>query len=381
VLGHAAYGTPVAFPVISADSHITEPPNTYTDFIDPAWRDRAPHMVDGGEGVGDMFVIDGMARPVPMGLVAAAGKDPTEIRVMGDRFADLHRGGWDPEARLADQDADGVAAEIIYPTVGMVLCNHDDGDYKKACFDAYNRWIASYCSTHPDRLLGAGQSAMRSPAEGIADLESIKALGLRGVMMPGNPAYDEDYDSKAWDPLWEAAVDLQLPLSFHILTTRGEQVRGPRMNGFLSVVRGCQDIMGMLVFGAVFERHPDLKVVCVEADAGWVPHFMYRMDHAYNRHRHWLQPDQELSKPPSEYFADNIYVTFQDDWSAFKQVNDMSWRRLMWANDFPHSDSTWPWSQEMLAKHTVSLTDEQKEAILCTNVADLYGIDVKALAA
>src|SRR3989337_4338370 len=91
-----------------------------------------------------------------------------------------------------------------------------------------------------------------------------------------------------------------------------------------------------------------------------------------SRHRHWLQPDQELSRPPSEYFAENIYVTFQDDWSAFKQANDMNWRRLMWANDFPHSDSTWPWSQEMLAKHTVSLTEEQREAILCTNVADLY---------
>jgi predicted TIM-barrel fold metal-dependent hydrolase len=367
--------------VISADSHITEPPNTYTDFIDPAWRDRAPHMVDGGEGVGDMFVIDGMKRPVPMGLVAAAGKDPTEIRVMGVKFDDLHRSGWDPEARLADQDIDGVSAEIIYPTVGMQICNHDDADYKKACFDAYNRWIASYCSAHPNWLLGAGQTAMRSPEEGITDLVSIKALGLRGVMMPGNPGYEEDYDSKAWDPFWEAAIDLQLPLSFHILTTRDPSSRGPRMNSFLSIVRGCQDIMGTLVFGAVFERHPALKVVCVEADAGWVPHFMYRMDHAYNRHRHWLQPDQELSKQPSEYFAENIYVTFQDDWSAFKQANEMNWRRLMWANDFPHSDSTWPWSQAMLDKHTVSLTPEQKEAILCTNVADLYQIDLAALAA
>ena len=371
----------MAFPVISADSHITEPPNTYTDFIDPAWRDRAPHMVDGGEGVGDMFVIDGMKRPVPMGLVAAAGKDPSEIRVMGVKFDELHRSGWDPQARLADQQRDGVSAEVIYPTVGMQICNHDDADYKKACFDAYNRWIASYCAVHPDRLLGAGQTAMRSPEEGISDLESIKALGLRGVMMPGNPGYVDDYDSKAWDPFWEAAVDMELPLSFHILTTRDPTSRGPRMNSFLSIVRGCQDIMGTLVFGAVFERHPRLKVVCVEADAGWVPHFMYRMDHAYNRHRHWLQPDQELSKPPSEYFAENIYVTFQDDWSAFKQANDMNWRRLMWANDFPHSDSTWPWSQEMLAKHTVSLTPEQKEAILCGNVADLYKIDLAALAA
>ncbi|MBV9253046.1 MAG: amidohydrolase, partial [Actinobacteria bacterium] len=62
------------YPVISADSHITEAPGTYVDYIDPAWRDKAPKMVDGGKDVGDLFVIDGMKTPVPMGLVAAAGK-------------------------------------------------------------------------------------------------------------------------------------------------------------------------------------------------------------------------------------------------------------------------------------------------------------------
>jgi uncharacterized protein len=198
-------------------------------------------------------------------------------------------------------------------------------------------------------------------------------------MMPGDPAYEHDYDHPDWDPFWEAAVDLGLPLSFHILTTRAEKLRGPRLNGFLTVVRGCQDIMGTLVFGAVFERHPNLKVVCVEADAGWVPHFMYRMDHAFKRHRYWMQPDQQLTKLPSEYFAEGIYVTFQDDWTAFAQADNMNWRRLMWANDFPHSDSTWPWSQEMLAEHTAALSAEQRQAILCTNVADLYGIDLDGL--
>ena len=372
----------VDVPIISADSHITEAPNTYTDYIDPAYRDRAPKMVDGGEGVGDLFVIDGMKTPVPMGLVAAAGKPAEEIRVMGVRFEDLHRSGWDPQARLADQERDGVAAEIIYPTVGMQLCTHQDGDYKKACFDAYNRWIAEYCAAHPSRLLGAGQTAVRSPAEAVEDLHAIKDLGLRGVMMPGLPACadEHDYDSPAFDPLWEAAIELGLPLSFHILTTRAERVRGPKMNGFLSVVRGCQDVMGMFVLGGVFERHPDLRIVCVEADAGWVPHFMYRMDHAFKRHRYWLKPGQELSKLPSEYFAESIYVTFQDDWTAFRFADAMNWRRLMWANDFPHSDSTWPWSQEMLAEHTADLTPEQRDAILSGNVAELYAIDVAALA-
>jgi predicted TIM-barrel fold metal-dependent hydrolase len=372
----------MSYPIISAASHITEPPNTYIDYIDRKWKDRAPHMEE-REGLGSAFFVDGSDKPIPMGLVAAAGKPPEEIRVMGVKFEDTHRGGWDPKARLAEQDRDGVDAEIIYPTVGMVLCNHPDFDYKKACFDAYNRWLAEYCDTHPTRLLGCGQTAMRSVAEGVADLKAIKELGLRGVMMPGNPA-EEDYDSPIYDPFWEAAIESGLPLSFHILTDKNsafnQKPRGPAMNGFLQIMRGCQDIMGTLVLGGVFERHPALKVVCVEADAGWVPHYTYRMDHAYKRHRHWLPPGQKLSKLPSEYFAENIYTTFQDDWVAFKVADLMNWRRLMWANDFPHSDSTWPWSQEMLAEHTQHLSTEQKQAILSGNVAELYGIDLGTLA-
>jgi predicted TIM-barrel fold metal-dependent hydrolase len=371
----------VSFPIISADSHITEAPNTYLDYIDAKWRDKAPRM-EYVDKVGDAFLVDGFNRPIALGLVAAAGKPAEELRISGVRFDELHKGGWDPDARMADQVRDGVDAEVIYPTVGMVLCNHPDADYKKACFDAYNRWIAEYCGKHPERLLGCGQTAMRSPEEGIADLKAIRALGLRGVMMPGNPVA-EDYDSPVYDRFWEAAIELGLPLSFHILTDRsstfGSKVRGPAMNGFLGIVRGCQDIMGMLVLGGVFERHPDLKIVCVEADAGWVPHYLYRMDHAYKRHRNWLPAGQKLSKLPSEYFRENIYTTFQDDWVAFQVADLMNWRRLLWANDFPHSDSTWPWSQDVLAEHTRHLTPEQKRAILCDNVAELYGIDTTDL--
>lgn len=357
------------YPIISADSHITEPPDTYSKYIDPKFRADAPRVERQDNG-GDLFVIPGMRQPIPMGLVAAAGKRPEDISMMGT-FEDWHRGGWDPEARLADQDRDGVAAEILYPTVGMPLCNHEDLDYKKACFDAYNRWIEEYCSGHRDRLLGIGQTAMRTPEEGVEDLRRIKAAGLRGVMLPGHPGQG-DYDSPAYDPVWEAAVDLGLPLSFHILTTKGSTGgRGSVLNFAVSIIRANQDIISMLIYGGVFQRHPKLKIVCVEADAGWVPHWMYRMDHYYKRHRHALHA-QSLERLPSEYFREHIYVTFQDDWVAFRVVDLLNPARLMWANDFPHSDSTWPWSQDVLREHTAHLTAEQRKMILHDNVVELY---------
>ena len=174
-------------PIISADSHITEPPGTYVDRIDHKFRDRAPHVVRDAKR-GDLFVIDGLDKPIPMGLVAAAGKSAEDLKMFGTRFEEMHRGGWDPDARLADQDRDGVSAEILYPTVGMMLCNHPDFDYKKACFDAYNLWIAEYCSHHPDRLIGCGQTAMRSPEEGIEDLRADAVAILVGEPRVGIPA-------------------------------------------------------------------------------------------------------------------------------------------------------------------------------------------------
>ena len=268
--------------LISADSHVTEPPHCYIDRIDPIYRDRAPRVSTDLDG-GDSFVIDGLPGAVPMGIVAAAGKNPKDMKKGETLFKDLHRGGWDGQARLLDQDREGIIAEAIYPSVGMVLCNHPDADYKQACMWAYNRWLhEEFCAADPNRLLGMGQTAVRSVAEAIEDFRQFKEMGFRGVMMPGNPATEEDYDHPSFDPLWRAAVELNLPISFHILTSRqdgpnavgsaGQKAvvsshRGPPQNASQSLLKSIQDIIGVFIWGRVFERHPDLKLVCVEADA------------------------------------------------------------------------------------------------------------------
>jgi uncharacterized protein len=375
----------VTLTCISADSHVTEPPGTYVDRIDGAFRDRAPRL-EHHDTLGDIMLIDNGKSLVPLWLVAAAGRPTEEVRLdSGKTFDELHRGGWDPQARLGDQDADGVVAEVVYPSVGMILCNHPDVDYQRACFNAYNEWIAEFCAFAPERLIGIGQTALRTPEEGIRDLEAIKALGLRGVMLPGVPpsasgGERRDYDDPMYDDFWDAVVDLDLPPSFHILTSRDDtpfspHIRGPRLNTFMSIIRGNQDIIGTLIFGAVFERHPALHVVCVEADAGWAPHYMYRADHAYDRHRNWLTAG-ELSRRPSDYFRENVYLTFQDDWVAFRSAHLMNVDRLLWANDFPHSDATWPDSQALLAEHASVLSDHDRRRVLHDNTADLYHLTV-----
>jgi predicted TIM-barrel fold metal-dependent hydrolase len=365
----------------SADSHVTEPGDCYIDRIDPAFRDRAPTAIT-HEQMGAVMLIDGGLGLVPYGMVAAAGRPAEKIgpHIRVD-WSELHPGGWDPKARLAEQDLDGVAVEVLYPSVGMLLCNHPDGDYKEACFRAYNEWIAEFTSVAPDRLVGVGQTALRSVDEGIDDLVHMKELGLRGAMLPGVPVCvaDGDYDDPRWDPLWRAAVDLRLPLSFHILTGISDsiqnQFRGPRMNTFIAIIRGCQDIIGTFIFGGVFERFPELNVVCVEADAGWVPHWMYRADHALERHRNWLTASSSMTRKPSEYFREHVYTTFQDDWVAFQITHLMNHERMLWASDHPHSDATFPNSQSLLAEQTAHLDPEVREDIVWRNTARLYGLD------
>jgi uncharacterized protein len=367
---------------ISADSHVTEPGDCYEPRIDPRFRDRAPRAVT-HDTMGAVMLIDNGATLVPYGMVAAAGRPVDKVgpfQYVG--WDELHAGGFDPKARLTEQDRDGVAAEVLYPSVGMLLCNLPDADYKKACFDAYNLWMAEFQAIDPQRLVGIGQTALRSVEEGIDDLQRIKALGLRGVMVPGIAAChaDGDYDDPRWDPFWRAAVELDLPLSFHILTSGNDglmapQYRGPKMNSFLGIIRGCQDIIGTMIFGGVFERVPELNVVCVEADAGWAAHWMYRADHAMTHHRNWLG-HATLSRLPSEYFRANVSVTFQDDWVAFQTTHLVNHERLLWASDHPHADSTFPNSQRVLAEQTAHLSDDVRDDIVWRNCARLYNLDV-----
>ena len=146
----------------------------------------------------------------------------------------------------------------------------------------------------------------------------------------------------------------------------------------MAIERGNHDLMSMFVSDGIFKRHPRLKIVSVEADGGWIPHFMYRMDHAYQRHRHWMR-GQELDKMPSAYFREHIYFTFQDDYTAFRFKDEMNIERMMWANDFPHSDSTWPWSQEVLKTHLAHMSEDEKNLVLHDNVATLYKLDTSNL--
>lgn len=357
---------------ISADSHISEVEDCFRQ-IESKFESRRPkQMFD--EKRGAVLEIADLGVKIPMGLICTAGRDPQDFG-KPVRWEELHPAGYDPKERLKIQDEEGIVAEVLYPSLGMVLCNHPDSEFRAACFAAYNRWLAEFCAHDPQRLIGMPLLGMNSPSDAIAELQESKRQGFRGVMLPGHPVV-EDYDHPSYDDFWRACVDANMPVSFHILTTKDgimERVRGSKLVHQIVTVRGVQNIILMLILGGVFDRHPNLKVVCAESDGGWVPHFRFRMDHAYERHRFHL-PTEKLQKMPSSYFDDNIYVTFQDDHSIKQITGGLNLKRVMWASDFPHSDGTYPRSREVMDFVTEGMPGDSKMDILYNNAAELYGI-------
>ncbi|MBV1882830.1 MAG: amidohydrolase [Pseudomonadales bacterium] len=363
--------------IISADGHVCEPANCYVDFIDPKYKADAPRRVV-LEGGMEAFEIAGMKKPTPLGFIDGAGYSIKEraIRAKTLKFSDVREGAYKGNERTPYMDQDGIAAELIYPSVGMGICMHRDAEYKNACMHAYNRWLQTLCAEQPYRIFGLAQTAVMSVDRAIKDFEMGKELGMVGMMMPGDPVY-EDYDHPDYDALWQCATDLDMPIAFHILTSRAGSLhtkpRGHSMNGFLSIIRAVQDVVGLMVYGGVFERHPKLKLVVAESDVGWIPHYMTRMDHSAKLHAEG-GIIKGLSKLPSEYVKNNVYGTFQDDVTAYHSLYMMNYKNILWASDFPHTDSTWPRSQQLIREQTPHLTEEQKQAIFRDNTAALFNL-------
>jgi predicted TIM-barrel fold metal-dependent hydrolase len=329
------------------------------------------------EDHGHLFIIDGL-KPFPIGLAGAAGKASSELRASGDTADTLRSGGWDPVARLEDMDTDGVAAEVLYPSIGMTLAQSKDLEYQLTCIRAYNDWLVEYCEGGKGRLVGLAMIPTIDPQAAVDEIERASALGLRGAMVPGVPP-EGHYAEERFDPMWAAFAERGWPVSFHILT--GANMGDPTLGSGLgmltvmNVVQQVQQTLALLIFGKVFDRHPALKVVSAEHDAGWVAHYAYRLDQMWDRHHSWLgRKSAGMLRQPSEYLHDNAWFTFQKDPVAVETRDRVGVDRLMWASDYPHSDSTWPHSRKVIEHDFAGVPDDDLDAILAGNAAALYGL-------
>jgi predicted TIM-barrel fold metal-dependent hydrolase len=364
--------------VISADSHVMEPADFWERRLDQKYRDNAPRVVPKRNGMGYVFIAPEV-NPFPVAGGFAAGRSGDELKdFMAKGYEAARASGWDPAARLKDQDVDGVCAEVLFPTLGMPLFQLKDDELQRACFRVYNDWAAQFCSYNPKRLVGAALISLTHMTGAIAELERCAKLGLRAAMISGNPPVP--YGDHVYDVFWQAASEVGMPIALHVIAGSTQESTSSSLGGrklsngefYMSLIFEVQRTLTSIIWGGVLERFPELKIVSAENDVGWMPHFMYRMDHAYEKFG--TLATEPLPMRPSEYIKRQVWATFLDDPVGPKTYELFGENNYMWGSDFPHTDSTWPKSREVIAKDFAGVPDEVTRKITFDNAARLYGL-------
>jgi len=376
--------------LISSDSHIIEPPDLWLDRIDKGFRDRAPHVVR--EESGDWWVIDGKRSMSFLGVQTGDRfeKDATELVIEG-HFEDVRPAAYDPARYIEENREDGVEASVIYPSEALLAYSIPDSALCSATMRAYNDYIAEFCSEDPLRLKGIALLNVDDPSEAVAEMKRCRDKGLAGAMISVLPPADRSYDQPIYESLWAAAADLAMPLSMHVATGRSAlsvdegqaTVREVKESAFYLQDHFVRKSIGEMIFSGVFERHPSLRVGSVEHEISWAPFFLFQMDYTYTErplrgdwHR-FADPDLR----PSHFFKRQCFVSFQEDAIGIRERESVGLGALMWGSDYPHTESTFPRSREILDEILADVPADERAAITCHNAAELYGFDLETLGA
>jgi len=375
---------------ISADSHVNEPANLWLERIDQKFRDRAPRIADNlpGRPPGSYLVLEDIP-PVHLSQGLGAGKTAEELPAFfrSSTYKDARRGGWDPAERLKDMDIDGVEAEVIYTTLGFRQFWIKDAALQRACFAVYNDWLAEYCSYAPARLAGLALISLYEVDAAVRELRRCRQMGLKGALIWASPPSNQPYSDPLYDPFWAEAQELGMPISLHAVTGFGPESQALRVMGaeVKPVDRYVQSVtlgdevkrsLTVLLFSGVLERFPRLNMVSAENDVSWLPFTIQRWDQTFDHMRHMYPTPLKLK--PSEYFHRQIYATYINDQLGVKYRHQVGVGNVMWSSDYPHTASTWPHSQEIIARDFAEVPEAEKSRIVRGNAIGLYHLDLAA---
>lgn len=376
------------FKLVSADSHIAEPPDLWTTRIDNKFRDRAPRFESDDEG--DAYIIEGgpFVRKF-LGLTATKAKyaDPDARFGTEGRWADVPEGAYDPAARAAELDREGIEAEIVYTTVGLTLFTLEDHDFRHACFRAFNDWLAEHCAGAPQRLFGVAMIATDDIDRGVAELERCVDMGLRGAMISIGLESGESYADARYAKFWSAAEALEVPISLHVAASETSwHNTGSMYVDFSCVFTPTMYAVTSMIFSGLFDRHPKLKVLSVENDASWPLPVLERMDDRWTHDKLWAsvmgeRPEITSGRTPSQIFHDHVACTFMRDRTAILNREIIGRQNLMWGADFPHFDGAWPNSAAVLGRQFDGVPLEDQIAIGRNNVVKWYNLPLELASA
>jgi predicted TIM-barrel fold metal-dependent hydrolase len=383
------------YKIVDADTHVNPPPFFWQDYLPSHLRELAPRL-DHGEDA-DYIVFEGRRRKFNL-INAQAGRAAKDFKMEG-RQSETRSGGWEPGARLADMNRDGIDAAVMFGGGPLGTANME---LYIESFSAYNRWLADFCAHDRRRLCGVAYIPVRDIDEAVRMLKEAASLGFTTVNIPGFPQRAKEtatsgptgassalaaqaaaltgdpwgelqYDSPIFDRLWAAAVDLDITLTAHL---GGRIVRfenkGKLLSDMLMSKFAMAEPIAIMIFGGVFMRHPKLRFATIESGGGWLAFAANYMDRTWEKQRYWT--DSPLKEFPSFYMDRNVYASFIHDRVAIENRHLPGAKNIMWSSDYPHSETTFPDSQKVIARDFQGIPESDKHVIICDRARKLFRI-------
>jgi predicted TIM-barrel fold metal-dependent hydrolase len=370
--------------VVSCDCHAGGSPDEYRVHLDPAYRARY-----------DAWLADRDAQDARVAQalgVRMAEIDPGDA-ARGPRRGPL-TGHWNASRRLDQLDADGIAAEVIFPQpagaagvpfypFGQPANPKDPAEVAAGC-RAWNRWIAGFVAGSPSPERHAGLAllgAMGDVEAAVREVEEARAAGLRGVVVRSQPFDAPPWNHPRYEPLWAACDALEMPVHTHGgETPEYGDLPGSRSIWFTEVSWYAHRLFWLLLWSGVLERHPRLRLVFTEQFAAWVPDLLHQLDALHAGEVAAMTRPGDLTLRPSEIWARQCTLG-----GSFLTRRECERRaaigieNLMWGSDFPHDEGTWPRTRDALHATFDGVPEPELRAILGGNALRLYRLDAERL--
>jgi hypothetical protein len=368
--------------LVSVDDHVVEPPGMWDAHLPERYRDEAPKLVRKDDG-NDVWAYQGQELP-NIGLNAVAGRPPAEYGVDPTSFDDMRPGCFDIHERVRDMNANGVLGSLCFPSMpgfcGQLWAKHPDKDIARALLRAYNDWhIDEWCGSYPGRFIPCALPALWSPDEMAAEVHRVAGTGCHAVTFSENPeklGYPSLH-AEHWDPFWRACSDEGTVVCLHIgsssslvVTAADAPINVMITLQPMNIVQAASD----LVWSRVLQQFPDLRIALSEGGIGWIPYFLERADYVYKHHKAWTGQDLG-GKLPSELFKERMICCFIDDAVGVELRSKLNIDKVCWECDYPHSDSTWPRSPELLAPALDGVPDDEIAKITHLNAMREFSYD------
>lgn len=378
----------MSYTIIDADTHVTETPDLWTSRAPARMRDRVPRVRTDANG-SQRWVL-GSRTLASAGMTATAGvgsfKNPPKT------YEQMHPGAYDARARLKYMDEMGIWAMVMYPNVGgfgaQQFLKLDDPELMLTCVQIYNDWQTEWASADSRRLLPITSTPFWDVAAAVKEVRRCAAMGHKGILFTGEPQYFDQplLGDPHWNPLWEVAVELDLPISFHIGS--GDMAEGlvksrvaayGKMAAFTELAvdiflrNGLQ--LNDLLMSGVLVRYPQIKFVSVESGIGWIPFVLEAMDYQFQGNS-VAEEHPEFDLLPSEYFRRNVYACYWFEQTAPRRLIDkIGVDNVLFETDFPHPTSLYGDEVHARIKGGLSDCDESvRRKILWENARKLYKV-------